>query len=180
LDLLAHIRLLSQYNQWMNQKVYEAASKLPPQQLAQDRGAFFGSLLNTLNHLVVTDVIWGQRLSTHPRAGAALAPISRMERPHALDQVLHHDLESLWQARQGLDAVLSEWTAALTLPDLDHVLEYRNMKGVPQRKLYGSLVLNLFSHHTHHRGQATTLLFQFGQDVGVTDLLALIPDSANA
>jgi uncharacterized damage-inducible protein DinB len=103
-----------------------------------------------------------------------------MQRPGALNQVLHTDLASLRQTRERLDEVLIAWTAALSLPDLDHVLEYRNMKGVPQRKLYGSLVLNLFSHHTHHRGQATTLLFQFGQDVGVTDLLALIPDEAAA
>jgi uncharacterized damage-inducible protein DinB len=176
MDILEHIRLLARYSQWMNQKVYEAAGKLSPAQLAEDRHAFFGSLLNTLNHLVVTDIIWGHRLGAHPAAGVALGPILRMQRPAALDQVLHHDLTSLWEARQKLDEVLIGWTAALSEPDLDHVLEYRNMKGVPQRKLYGSLVLNLFSHHTHHRGQITTLLFQFGQDVGVTDLLALIPD----
>jgi len=177
-DILEHIRLLARYNQWMNQKVYDAAGKLPPAQLAEDRGAFFGSLLNLLNHLVATDIIWGHRMGAHPAARTALAPILQMERPTALNQVLHYDLPSLWETRQKLDQVLIDWTGALSLADLDYVLEYRNMKGVPQRKLYGSLVLNLFSHHTHHRGQATTLLFQFGQDVGVTDLLALIPDVA--
>ncbi len=178
MDILAHIRLQSQYDQWMNQKVYEAASRLTPQQVAENRGAFFGSILNTLNHLVVTDVLWGHRMGAHPAAAVPLAPILAMECPTALDQILHHDLPSLWESRQKLDAVLSAWTAALTLPDLDHVLAFRNMKGVPQRKRYGSLVLNLFSHHTHHRGQVTTLLSQFGQDVGVTDLLALIPNEA--
>jgi len=66
----------------------------------------------------------------------------------------------------------------MTATDLDHVLEYRNMKGVPARKLFGTLVLNLFNHQTHHRGQATTLLFQAGLDVGATDLLGLIPQEA--
>jgi len=38
---------------------------------------------------------------------------------------------------------------------------------------------HLFHHQTHHRGQITTLLTQAGVDVGVTDLLMLIPsDSA--
>jgi uncharacterized damage-inducible protein DinB len=180
MDILEHIRLLGRYNQWMNQKIYDAASKLTSGQLAEDRGAFFGSLLNTLNHLVATDVIWGHRLGAHPAARTSLAPILEMERPTALNQVLHHDLPGLWQTRQKLDQVLLDWTAALSESDLDYLLEYRNMKGVPQRKLYGSLVLNLFSHHTHHRGQVTTLLYQFGQDVGVTDLLALIPDAVNA
>jgi uncharacterized damage-inducible protein DinB len=174
------MRLLAQYNQWMNQKMYDAAAQLPADRLAEHRGAFFGSLLNTLNHLVATDIIWGHRLSAHPAAQRALAPIVRMERPGALNQIIHEDLPALWETRQKLDGVLIDWTGALSLSDLDYVLEYRNMKGVPQRKLYGSLVLNLFSHHTHHRGQATTLLSQFGLDVGVTDLLALIPDEVPA
>ena len=90
------------------------------------------------------------------------------------------DTSTIGEAPVGAVRRLTDWTGALSLSDLDYVLEYRNMKGVPQRKLYGSLVLNLFSHHTHHRGQATTLLSQFGLDVGVTDLLALIPDEVPA
>jgi uncharacterized damage-inducible protein DinB len=178
MDIIEHIRLLGRYDQWMNQKLYESAAKLSAAQVAQDRGAFFGSLLGTLNHLVATDIIWGHRLGTHPAAHRSLDPIRAMQRPAALNQIVHDKLLDLWTLRQQLDAILIAWTEELTLADLDHVLEYRNMKGVPQRKLYGSLVLNLFSHHTHHRGQATTLLSQFGQDVGVTDLLALIPDQA--
>jgi uncharacterized damage-inducible protein DinB len=36
--------------------------------------------------------------------------------------------------------------------------------------------MHFFNHQTHHRGQVTTLLSQEGVDVGVTDLLALIPN----
>jgi len=56
------------------------------------------------------------------------------------------------------------------------VLAYDNMKGVPAQRPYASLMLHFFNHQTHHRGQASTLLFQAGQDIGVTDLLALIAD----
>jgi len=72
MDILAHIRLLAQYNQWMNDKVYEAAAKLDPAALEADRGAFFGSVLGTLNHIMVGDAIWLQRLGTHPAAHRAL------------------------------------------------------------------------------------------------------------
>jgi uncharacterized damage-inducible protein DinB len=101
--------------------------------------------------------------------------VRRRERPDALDQILHSDLGALREERRQLDALIAAWTAELSIADLDHVLEYRNMKGEPMRKLFGSLVLNLFNHQTHHRGQATTLLSQAGIDVGVTDLVALIP-----
>jgi uncharacterized damage-inducible protein DinB len=176
MDILAHIRLLAHYNQWMNDKVYEAAGKLDAAALEADRGAFFGSVLGTLNHIMVGDTIWLKRLGTHPADHRSLDVVRRAERPSSLDQILYRDLALLLLQRKALDATIIAWTGELTEPDLDHALEYHNMKGVPQRKRFGSLVLNLFNHQTHHRGQATTLLAQASLDVGVTDLLALIPD----
>ncbi|WP_229458781.1 DinB family protein [Massilia glaciei] len=37
-----------------------------------------------------------------------------------------------------------------------------------------------FKHQTHHRGQLSTMLSQAGHEVGVTDLLALIPNQARS
>jgi len=59
--------------------------------------------------------------------------------------------------------------------DLAQPLAYQNASG-DCRKRFGSLLLHFFNHQTHHRGQATTLLSQAGVDVGVTDLLAWIPE----
>lgn len=178
MDILKHIRLLAQYNQWMNAKLYETAAKLSPEELARDRGAFFGSVLGTLNHIMVGDTIWLKRLAGHPAGHRSLDPLRQRERPTALNQILYADLAELWRERQSLDAIILAWAGELTAADLEHVLEYRNMQGAPMRKLYGSLVLSMFNHQTHHRGQATTLLFQAGQDVGVTDLVALVPEEA--
>lgn len=74
-----------------------------------------------------------------------------------------------------LDGIIKGWAASVTQADLDHVLQYASMKGVVSRKRFGDLLLHFFNHQTHHRGQATTLLTQAGQDVGTTDLLLLIP-----
>jgi uncharacterized damage-inducible protein DinB len=61
---------------------------------------------------------------------------------------------------------------------LSVVLTYANSKGVVSSKPFFGIVMHFFNHQTHHRGQATTLLSQAGVDVGVTDLMALIPDAA--
>ena len=58
----SHIALLASYNAWMNIKLFEAASKLSAQELAQDRNAFFGSILGTLNHLIVADTIFAETI----------------------------------------------------------------------------------------------------------------------
>jgi len=48
-----HIRHLATYNRWMNDKLYRAAASLPDEAIGAERGAFFGSILGTLNHLAV-------------------------------------------------------------------------------------------------------------------------------
>ena len=56
-------RHLATYNQWMNRKLYNAAAVLSDEQLTQDRGAFFGSIWATLNHIAVGDILWLRRVA---------------------------------------------------------------------------------------------------------------------
>lgn len=172
----AHAVLMANYNQWMNGRLYAAAEKLPAQELGRDRGAFFGSIFGTLNHLVVGDTIWLKRFAAHPSKPPALDPVRALPQPAALNEVLFAELGALKARRDLLDAAITAWAAALTQADLDAVFRYANTKGVESQRRFSSLVTHFFNHQTHHRGQASTLLFQAGQDVGVTDLLALIPD----
>jgi uncharacterized damage-inducible protein DinB len=170
--------MMATYNQWMNAKLYDAAAKLPAAELSRERGAFFGSILGTLNHLVVGDTIWLKRFAEHPSKPAALDPIRALPQPSALNQVLFTSLAELKARRDLIDAAINVWAAALTDADLAHILHYANSKGIRGQRRLSSLVTHFFNHQTHHRGQCTTLLFQAGQDVGVTDLLALIPNEA--
>lgn len=174
----AHIALLARYNEWMNNKLYEAAAALPPEELAADRKAFFGSLQATLNHIAVADTIWLQRIASHPRFAAALADVAALPAPAALDQLLFDSLAALRARRVFLDQAILSWVAGLADADLDAVISYRRMNGESNNRQLGLLLIHFFNHQTHHRGQATTLLSQAGVDVGVTDLLMLIPEAA--
>jgi uncharacterized damage-inducible protein DinB len=83
---LDHVRLLARYNAWMNGRLYDAAATLPEAALVVDRGAFFGSILGTLEHLVVADTLWLKRFAAHPAAGA-LAPVTALPAPTSLGQI---------------------------------------------------------------------------------------------
>ena len=175
-----HIRLMAAYNAWMNARLYEAAGKLPAAALAADRKAFFGSILGTLNHLLVGDRIWLARFAAHPAKHAALDPLRALAPPQRLDQLLFEDFQRLSAHRRWLDGVINAWADSLAEADLDHPLHYANMKGATADRNFFSLVMHFFNHQTHHRGQVTTLLSQGGIDVGATDLLALIRNESGA
>ena len=176
MSLLSNLQLMSQYNQWMNQKLYQAAHQLGNEKAKQDQKAFFGSLLGTLNHIYVADIIWLRRFANHTKQYYSLNQLPELSNYTALDQTVADNLETLDKLRQELDAVIVNWCQEIDSEDLEKNLEYFDTKGNPYRKNFGQLVHNLFNHQTHHRGQASTLISQQGLDVGVTDWLAILPE----
>ena len=175
MKITAQFELMARYNRWMNQKIFAAVAKIPPERLFHDRGAFFGSIGGTLNHILVGDIIWIKRFLNHPTRFQALLPISSFDTPTSLDQRLYQDLDSLVHARRNVDQILVDFCDELTCADLDHNLSYSNISGERFTRPFDLLLLHLFNHQTHHRGQTTTLLSQLKIDPGVTDLLELIP-----
>src|SRR5471032_3279325 len=174
--MLDQFALLAAYNADMNRKVYDAAAALPAHEWLADRHAFFGSICGTLNHLVAGDTIWLTRFAAHPGAHAALATLRGQPPSTVLTQIYSDDVATLYTRRRQLDETIARFIGELDAADLDVVLRYANTKGVVSHKRFADLLLHFFNHQTHHRGQASTLLTQAGVDIGVTDLLAWIPN----
>jgi uncharacterized damage-inducible protein DinB len=169
-----NFQLSAKYNQWMNEKLFIAAAQLSEHDLRQDRGAFFASVLGTLNHLIVGDIVWLKRFATDPEKFRSLDSIRETATPESLDAQLYDDLKLLHVARQKLDADIISFCDELSSEQLSEKLDYQNFQGNSFRNQLGLLVQHLFNHQTHHRGQITTLLNQAGIDVGPTDLLVCI------
>ena len=53
MSLKRHFELMADYNRWMNGKLYQVAAELPVAVLNENRGAYFGSILGTFNHIMV-------------------------------------------------------------------------------------------------------------------------------
>lgn len=174
--LKQNFELMARYNQWMNENIYRAASGLDPAQLVEDRGAFFGSILGTLNHILVGDTIWLKRFASHPAQYRSLEYVRSLPMPDALSDILYEEFEPLRTNRQTMDDVIVEFSREVDASDLDSALSYRSMAGTPNQRSFGQLIHHFYNHQTHHRGQVSTLFSQIGVDVGVTDLLELIPD----
>jgi len=175
--MLNQFRLFSEYNQLMNQRIFDCASQLSFDDLNKDKGAFFKSIIGTLNHILVGDIIWLQRFSSHTSSAQSLAYISGLQKPKSLDSILYADLESLRSEREKVDAIILEWINELSDSDIQCSIYYKNMVGKGFKKSYSSLISHLFLHQVHHRGQATALLSQYGLDFGETDLIEIIEEN---
>ena len=156
----AHFAMFARYNAWANRRLYDAAAALPDADLRRDLGAAFGSLHGTLNHLLVTDVIWLARFR-------GVRPP-----PWPLDHVAHEPFEDLRAARAALDDDVIRFVAETPGPAFAAEFTYRTVTGNREvTQPLGPAVAHLFNHQTHHRGQAHALLTRLTGEAPPLDLI---------
>jgi len=176
MSLKSNFELMAEYNQGMNESIYQAASKLSEADLAKDQGAFFGSIINTLNHILVGDTIWLQRFASHLVGFPVLDYVRELETPKSLKTVLYSEFYLLKEKRKEMDELVRSFTEELNEEIISSSFPYKNTEGRSFKKNFGHVLQHFFNHQTHHRGQVSTLLSQNGIDLGVTDLLVNIPN----
>jgi len=172
--MTSYLTNMARYNQWVNQRLYDKVQLLPAAEIAKDRGAFFGSILGTLNHILVGDMFWLRRFSSSKLCKDALAPIREMTMPTSLRDVLFDDIQYLRGKREKMDALILDFSDTWNDDMLASPIRYRNIAGEKHQQPLGALLQHLFNHQTHHRGQVTTLLFQAGIDPESTDLIMML------
>lgn len=164
-----YCKYFARYNRWQNQSIYSAAQKLPDVTRKRHMGAFFKSIHATLNHLLVGDHLWLDRLDGVPTTITSLG------------QELYNDFDELATQRDHADSRIDRFVATLDDATLAGSLTFQRLSGDKGELTLplAIVMMQLFNHQTHHRGQVTTLLKQCGVDVGVTDLPMLPADFAS-
>jgi uncharacterized damage-inducible protein DinB len=157
----AYVTTFAAYNEWQNGSLYEAAATLSDAQRRENRGAFFKSVHETLNHLLWADEIWMSRLGT----------VARPETPFpGINHVAGWD--ELTRRRAELDAEIVAWAGGLTAGDLEGELVWvSGLMGGEVRRPRWLAVVHMFNHQTHHRGQVHALLTGLGVQPQDTDLI---------
>lgn len=161
-----YVRSMAAYNTEMNRRLYEAAFRLPDEVRRADAGAFWGSIHATLSHLAWADAMWMSRFDGWAKPRVVLKHSGRFV----------EDFDALWRARQECDAGIEAWIAILDAAWLDGTLTW--FSGAAQREITArrdGLLVHMFNHQIHHRGQVHALLTRAGQQTGDTDLWLVVP-----
>lgn len=154
MNLRKYAQRMAQYNAWMNHRVYERSAALSHEERTRDLGAFFKSLHDTLDH-----ILWADRAFLKH-----LADVDLVVGPYG--QRLHESLADMWAERKVIDRALCDWADSIDPAAADTPTPIRRNQAIPFR----DVVIQVFNHQTHHRGQVTTLLMQLGVDPRETDL----------
>jgi len=160
-------RTLYEYDAWANSRVLNACSALTPEQLTRNLGNSFGSVRDTLVHILGAQIVWIERLTGGAPAG--------LPSPDGFP-----DLASVRAKWQEIQPRLHAYVNGLTAADIERNLEYRNLKGVAFRDQTGQILQHLANHGSYHRGQITTLLRQLGATPVNTDMIGFYRERAAA
>lgn len=156
---VGYCQMMAQYNCWMNQRLYECCVNIDDDERKNDKGAFFGSIHRTLNHILYGDLAFMSRFTGQPQEVPELG----------ID--LHEDFHDLRLAREALDDRMKTWASTMSENWLQNTLTYTSkVDGITRTVPHWVLVTHMFNHETHHRGQLTTLLSQIELDIGSTDI----------
>jgi len=157
----AYCQTMARYNAWQNNGLRAMIAEIDRDELYRDRGAFFGSIMGTLNHLLWGDAIWISRFD------GAEGPD-----PSIKDSVEFTPTPAVWAAdRFRMDARITLWAQSVSAIDLvGDMTWFSGAIGRDVSKPIGLCVMQLFNHQTHHRGQIHAMLTAMGLRPNDTDL----------
>jgi uncharacterized damage-inducible protein DinB len=161
----AFVRTMAAYNAEMNSRLYAAAGRLSSNLRTQSRGAFWRSIEGTLCHLLWGDQTWMSRFDGWPKPSVTIKDSDK----------LYTDFDALTAARRSADEKISAWAGRVDDAWLADDLVW--FSGAAQREIKmqkSLLVVHLFNHQTHHRGQAHAMVTAAGEQTGDTDLFLVV------
>lgn len=161
--LVEAVRASYAYGSWANERVFDAAEHLTPEQLLAPGSAGRGSIRDTLVHLVFAHkgwlVWWDGSLSAAEAYG---------RRP---DLDAFPSVAAVREAWAAVDASTQAFLANLTDQTLAGVFENTMPNGMVFRLPLWQMMLHVANHGTQHRSEVAAMLTAAGHSPGDLDML---------
>jgi uncharacterized damage-inducible protein DinB len=145
-DAVLPYRAMAYNNLWANDRLLRACARLSDAEFSAARTGFLPSLSATLNHILVDDRYYVDAMEGGPLGPAAWA-----------DPEPSRTIVALRQAQEEMDRRLIAVVESLAARGLGRVVELHRPAGI-RRERMDRVLLHLFQHQIHHRGQAHAML----------------------
>ena len=149
---------LFDYSYWANNKLFEVAAQLTPEEFTKPVAGSYGSVRNTLVHALSAEWGWLDRCGG-ARRGNVLIPTD------------YPTLIALLHQWHRIESHIREFLRTLKEKDLDRVVEFTLGDGPRRAVPLGRLLHHSALHGVHHRGQVALLLRSLGYVPGNFDIL---------
>jgi uncharacterized damage-inducible protein DinB len=158
-------RMLAQYKAWADNAMFESVAALPRGEAEAERKTLFKSIIGTLNHIYVVDLIWQAHLE------------GREHGFKARNSVVHPQLGALSTAQQKVNDWVIDWAKAQSETSLAETVSFTFVNGSKATMQRGEMFLHLVTHGSYHRGWIAEMFFETGARPPETDLSVFLCDA---
>lgn len=165
---MKQFEVLARYNIWATQKLTEALLNVSESDFSRPCGLFFNSICGTLNHILVGEhYLWYSRFARLPIPdGLKLNSIIETDKKEILNL--------LNQKSHNWVGFLAHFQDKRFPKQLDYITS----AGKPMSLSYVDVLLHVFQHSTHHRGQITAALTIMGYPCPELDLVYMLAEES--
>ena len=146
------------YSYWANKKLFAVIAQLTPEEFTRQVAGSWGSLRNTLVHVMSAEWGWIARSGGPPR-------------PAQLNPDDYPSFDSVTEQWAIVEGYAREFLGTLADADLDRVVEFTIPHIGTHALSVGQMLEHGVTHGVHHRGQMALLLRVLGHAPGNFDLL---------
>lgn len=161
-----HALTMALYHRWAYERLYEQLAALDDARYHADCGLFFKSVHGTLDHLLLVDRLWRGRMCGKPHA------VTSLDEPQEPDRA---------RLEAAILAECDEWIDFVrSVPEQRYAMDltFHRVNGEAMTMPFAELLMHVFNHGTHHRGQVTAAMTGFGLAAPVMDLAYFLPHRA--
>ena len=151
-------KMLARYKAWADEVFFDGVARLPPGEAEKERKTLFKTIIGTLNHNYLIDLVWQAHLE------------GRDHGFKARNVVLHQSLPELRQAQQGINQWYIDWSDRQSAQSLGETVHFPFIDGGGGAMTRGDILLHVVNHATYHRGWIAEMFFQVPARNPATDL----------
>lgn len=178
MSLSKNFRMMSLYNQRMNNQLMGHCLTLSADILTKDTDSFFPNIISYWNHILFGDLILLGRLAANNIGSLSPLDFSEFPKPISPQDIYHTNLLDIALLRTQIDVLIIRYCKNLTENDCDRFITYTTTEGDVISKAVADITQHIFNHQTHHRGQLTCLMSQAGVDYGCMDLPVIVTEGS--
>jgi uncharacterized damage-inducible protein DinB len=143
-------KMLARYKAWADEVFFDGVAALPPGEAEKERKTLFKTIIGTLNHSYVVDLIWQAHLERREHGFKAR------------NVLLHPQLTVLRAEQRKINDWFINWAGAQNDTSLDEVVPFAFVNGTPASMTRGEMFLHVVTHGSYHRGWVAEMFFEAG------------------
>ena len=152
------------YNAWANNRILETAAKLTDEQYRANSNPSFGSVHNTLVHIMSTQWVWLSRwVGSYPRKH--------------LDPTGFAGLSEVRTRWNEVESNTHLYISRCSEENLAGHLSYINSQNAKKAYPLWQLMLHQINHATQHRSEIALILTCFNQSPGPMDFIVFLDET---